>query len=164
MKKQIILTTVITLFSSVLLAAGSHSGGHGGHKMGAMGMAHWASPKEAMMQANPIASSADSIAKGSTIFQNNCVSCHGKNADGNGPSAAYLTPKPTNLQAMSGMHPDGDFAWKIANGRGPMPAWKGLLSQNDIWHTVNYIQSLKANKGGMSGGHKSGHHKHGSHH
>ena len=44
---------------------------------------------------------------------------------------------------MAGQHPDGDFAWKVANGRGAMPAWKEILSERDIWHVVNYIQSLE---------------------
>jgi mono/diheme cytochrome c family protein len=43
---------------------------------------------------------------------------------------------------MAGHHPDGDIAWKIANGRGPMPAWKETLSQKDIWHLTNFVQSL----------------------
>jgi mono/diheme cytochrome c family protein len=70
------------------------------------------------------------------------MSCHGENAEGNGPAATVLTPKPANLKKMSGTHSDGEFAWKIENGRGPMPAWKNILSENQIWDIVNYIQSL----------------------
>jgi mono/diheme cytochrome c family protein len=44
-----------------------------------------------------------------------------------------------------------------------MPAWKGVLTENQIWDTVNYIQSL-APRTGDSGahGHAPGqeHHKH----
>jgi len=43
---------------------------------------------------------------------------------------------------MAGHHPDGDYAWKIANGRGAMPAWSGSLTENQIWDLVNFIQSL----------------------
>jgi mono/diheme cytochrome c family protein len=43
---------------------------------------------------------------------------------------------------MAGMHTDGDIAWKIENGRGPMPAWKNILNHDQIWDLVNYIQSL----------------------
>ncbi len=144
--KKILLATAVALISTSLLASGSHSSGHGtaetkGHDMSMQ--AHWASPKEAMAIENPIKSDHESIAQGSAIFQRNCVSCHGKTAEGDGPSAAFLSPKPTNLKLMAGGHPDGDFAWKIQNGRGAMPAWKSILSQNDVWNTVNYIQSLK---------------------
>ena len=48
---------------------------------------------------------------------------------------------------MAGHHPDGDLAWKIANGRGAMPAWKGTLTQTQIWALVTYIRSLPAAEG-----------------
>jgi mono/diheme cytochrome c family protein len=37
-------------------------------------------------------------------------------------------------------HSDGDFAWKIAEGRGPMPPWKAVLNESQIWDVVNYIK------------------------
>ncbi len=44
-----------------------------------------------------------------------------------------LNPKPADLTALAGQHPDGDFAWKIANGRGPMPAWeRSLEGESDL--------------------------------
>jgi mono/diheme cytochrome c family protein len=47
---------------------------------------------------------------------------------------------------MAGHHSDGDLAWKIGNGRGAMPAWKGVLTEREIWHLVNYIKNLPAGK------------------
>lgn len=43
---------------------------------------------------------------------------------------------------MARQHPDSDFAWKIATGRGAMPAWKGILTENQIWDLVNFVQTL----------------------
>jgi mono/diheme cytochrome c family protein len=43
---------------------------------------------------------------------------------------------------MFGHHTDGDIAWKIENGRGAMPAWKGKLKQMEIWNLTNFIQAL----------------------
>jgi len=37
----------------------------------------------------------------------------------------------------------GDFAWKIANGRGLMPGFKDHLTKEQIWDLTNFIQSLK---------------------
>jgi len=109
---------------------------HEGHDM------HWMAPKEAAARANPVAATLESIAQGKGVFASNCVACHGQNGDGNGPLAQALNPKPANLAAMASEHPDGDFAWKVANGRGAMPAWKEVLSEQDIWHVVNYIKTL----------------------
>lgn len=68
--------------------------------------------------------------------------CHGPDGQGDGPAGAALNPPPSNLRAMAGQHSDGDFAWKIANGRGAMPAWSGTLTDNQIWDLVNYVQNL----------------------
>ncbi|MDH3371688.1 MAG: cytochrome c, partial [Gammaproteobacteria bacterium] len=62
------------------------------------------------------------------------------------PAGKALKPKPANLVAMAGGHSDGDYAWKIENGRGPMPGWKSALTQNQIWDVVNYVQSLGGSK------------------
>jgi mono/diheme cytochrome c family protein len=41
---------------------------------------------------------------------------------------------------MSGGHVDGDFAWKIRNGRDEMPAWGEELDDAEIWNLVSFIQ------------------------
>jgi len=41
---------------------------------------------------------------------------------------------------MGTIHPDGDFAWKIAQGRGPMPSWKATLTESRIWDVVNDVK------------------------
>lgn len=117
---------------------GHHAGmGHDPHE-------HWAAPPEAIARPNPVPRTRESLAMGKKIFDANCVSCHGPNGNGDGPAGRALNPKPTNLQAMHGQHTDGDFAWKIEHGRGPMPAWKGVLTPEQIWHVVNYVQNLGA--------------------
>ncbi len=134
----------VALIASTMPAAlgngskGQHAdephGDHGGH---------WMAPAEAAARTNPVAATPESIEQGKQVFANNCVTCHGANGEGDGPLAQGLSPKPTNLAAMAGQHTDGDFAWKVAHGRGAMPAWKEMLSEQDIWHVVNYIKSLE---------------------
>lgn len=136
--------------SSTLMAGVGHGddkGGHGGHDMSNMkadsdAAAHWMSPAADGAQKNPVAVTADSIAEGSKLYQANCTACHGKNAEGDGMAGMMLNPKPSNLRAMSGGHPDGDFAYKIREGRGSMPGWKDSLEEKQVWHLVNYIQTL----------------------
>ena len=99
-------------------------------------------PETYQTMENPIAKTADSIRQGKELFAQHCASCHGAFGEGDGPAAAQLTPKPANLREMADQHPDGDFFWKIAQGRGAMPAWKGVLTEEQIWHLVNYIKSL----------------------
>ncbi len=136
-----------------VFAEGSHKGGHGHDAGSGHSGAHWASPKAASARVNPIKSDQASLDRGKQVFMTNCTSCHGATAKGDGPVGANLNPKPTNLTIMAGNHPDGDFEWKIANGRGGMPAWKKILHENQRWDLVNYIQALENpnGKGSMAG-------------
>jgi mono/diheme cytochrome c family protein len=157
MNKPLLLIAVSTYltFASTqwLIAEGTHAHKHEKEAMKVEdhgkkhnhASAHWASPKEAAARINPVKNDKSSIERGGGNYALLCVSCHGVNALGDGPKAASLDPKPTNLKAMSGGHADGDFAWKIANGRGAMPAWKSILEENQIWDLVNFIQDLKNN-------------------
>ena len=158
-----ILGAVIsTLAVSYVFAEGKHEGGHGhekekaahGHESGdAHQGAHWASPAAAAARVNPIKSDQASLDRGKQEFMTNCTSCHGATAKGDGPVGANLNPKPTDLTIMAGNHSDGDFEWKIANGRGAMPGWKASLNQKQRWDVVNYIQALENpnGKGNMAG-------------
>ncbi|HUL93394.1 MAG TPA: cytochrome c [Burkholderiales bacterium] len=104
---------------------------------------HWSAPAKEARRRNPVPANAASIEEGKKLFQANCTSCHGPAGRGDGPAAASLDPRPADLAEMAGHHPDGDFAWKIANGRGPMPPWKSF-TEKQIWSLVNYIKSLGA--------------------
>ena len=44
-----------------------------------------------------VPSSAPSLARGASVYQNNCSGCHGEQGLGNGPMAQALDPKPADL-------------------------------------------------------------------
>ena len=134
-KIRVLIPLFLLTGSPVAIAAGDRAGGHD-HE------AHWMAPDAEQKRTNPFKPTENSIRAGARLFQQNCATCHGARAVGNGPAGVALNPKPTNLRAMSGRHTDGDFAWKIRHGRGAMPAWGASLDDAKIWHLVNYIQSL----------------------
>jgi class 3 adenylate cyclase/mono/diheme cytochrome c family protein len=103
---------------------------------------HWLAPTTETNQQNPILSTYESRQQGARIFQKNCATCHGVNADGNGVAGINLKIHPANLRAMAGTHKDGEFAYKIREGRGDMPGWELVLTDTDIWNLVNYIKTL----------------------
>ncbi len=144
--RAMLLLSLIGLPSAVLGDAGHDAkkepAATQGMDHGDAAAAHWMAPEEAARRPNPVAADRESLERGSKLFKTNCASCHGPGGRGDGPAGAALDPKPADLTAMAGQHPDGDFAWKIANGRGPMPAWNGRLSEKNLWDLVNFIQSL----------------------
>ncbi len=103
---------------------------------------HWLAPTTETNQQNPIPLTYESMQKGARLFQENCATCHGKNADGNGVAGLNFKIQPANLRAMARTHKDGEFAYKIREGRGDMPSWKLVLIDTDIWNLVNYIKTL----------------------
>ena len=108
---------------------------------------HWSAPAVAAKRRNPMPTDAASLEQGRQLFKQNCIVCHGPEGRGDGPAAASLKPLPADLAMMVRHHPDGDLAWKIANGRGAMPAWEGTLSEDQIWMLVNYIKTLRVPSG-----------------
>ena len=109
----------------------------------AKGFAHqWMAPKEFSDQKNPFDMTDNSINIGKETYLNYCKLCHGNNAEGNKAKTIGLKKDPPNLKQRIKNHSDGDFFWKIQNGREEMPSFKDLLKSDKIWHVINYIKSL----------------------
>lgn len=116
--------------------------GHAHESAGMRGDKRWTTPPEAARRGNPVPADSFSHERGRRLFEVNCAGCHGPSGRGDGPAAARLEALPADLTAMARRYTDGDFSWKIATGRGAMPAWKGILTENQIWDLVNFVQSL----------------------
>lgn len=146
MKHGVLSLLVMMCFSDAVTADAGHEKMSGDHRKSTMPLGHWMAPEKDAKRPNPIPADKASRARGKQLYQANCASCHGATGRGDGPAGKALRPKPANLVAMAGGHSDGDYAWKIENGRGPMPGWKSVLTQNQIWDVVNYVQSLGGSK------------------
>jgi mono/diheme cytochrome c family protein len=98
----------------------------------------------AAFASNPIPRSSQSIDRGKQLFQHYCQACHGAEGHGDGPAAASLPQRPEDLTqiALPPYFPDGVVAYRIANGGDVMPAWKSVLSADEIWDLLNFIRSL----------------------
>jgi mono/diheme cytochrome c family protein len=109
-----------------------------------MAMAHeWMAPKQAGEVQNPIPFSAESSESGRQVYLENCATCHGENAEGLMAAKADLTTDTPDLKKRLATHSDGDFFWKIEEGRGEMPSFKGELEAQEIWEVIHYIKALQ---------------------
>ena len=94
---------------------------------------------------NPIPPTQESVAAGMLLYQENCQLCHGVKGMGDGPAGAGLEPPPADLTVHVPLHPDRALFEFIQEGI-PGTAMAPLgdkLSDDEIWHTINYIQTLK---------------------
>ena len=96
---------------------------------------------------NPVFPDADSISRGREIYETNCIACHGRT--GVPPAGLELDPYPLDLTVHVPQHPDGQLYLFVSDGLPgtAMRAWgdgPGSLSEQDIWHVVNYLRTLGA--------------------
>ena len=98
-------------------------------------------PIRMSMTPNPIAKNEATLVEGEKLYVNYCSACHGELGLGDGVVGRELSVKPANLTQIK-WKSDGLLAMNIQNGRGLMPAWKGILSEEEIWILVEYIRHL----------------------
>ena len=88
---------------------------------------------------------ADAARAGAEVFKTNCEVCHGTQGHGDGPAGQALDPKPRNLAELQTTASDGFLFWRIQEGKPgtAMVAWKGILTDEQIWQVIAFIRTLK---------------------
>ena len=86
--------------------------------------------------------------RGSLVFFNYCVTCHGPNADGNGRAAKLYNPRPANLRTSDKneayMKLIIRYGGKAVARSEFMPPWGEELTDEQIGDVVAYLQSINA--------------------
>ena len=124
---------------AVVITMGLHANEGLSHK--SMDPDMWMAPEQKAHAVNPVPADNKSVARGKKLFLQNCSACHGENAEGLDAQTVGLEKSPPNLKERIKMHPDGDFFWKIQEGRGDMPSFNQDLTEEQIWEVINYIRS-----------------------
>ncbi len=137
--KKASLTIFIFLVLSALVLTACSGGGTSTEKSNV--------PAPYAGKTNPLGS--DAAAAGKTIYEGSCVACHGDSGKGDGPAGAALNPPAANLVDAVSKSGDDFIFYRISEGgamepyNSSMPAFKGSLSENEIWELVSYLHSLK---------------------
>ncbi len=100
-------------------------------------------PAEYAGATNPLG--ADAATAGAEVFKTNCESCHGPQGHGDGPAGVALDPAPKNLPELAATVGDDYLYWRVNTGKEgtSMVAWKGVLTDEQIWQAVAFIRTLK---------------------
>jgi cytochrome c6 len=74
--------------------------------------------------------------KGAEVYAKHCVSCHGVS----GTSVMPGAPNFANSEGL--MSPDRALLSSIQSGKAAMPAYRGVLSDQDILNVIAYLRTL----------------------
>lgn len=125
----------------------------------AQSVEEWVAPPEARALANALsATNPEHVKKGRTLFVKHCITCHGEQGRGDGPSARLharrsgYTPRDLSRADVQARLTDGEIFWKIGNGWRPrgrvvMPGLGDDASEEDRWRIVIYVRSLAQKAG-----------------
>ena len=95
-------------------------------------------PASARNQKNPYEGSEAAVTAGRRIYQQNCLACHGINANGSGNVPSLRRGDTPSASA-------GAVFWFVTKGdpnNSGMPAWGPILSERQRWQVVSYVKSL----------------------
>jgi len=94
---------------------------------------------------NPIRpDDAQAISRGSVVFANFCVPCHGAAGKGDGPVIQRGYPAPPSLYADNARKiKDGQIFHILTYGQKNMPSYASQLSREDRWQVIAFVRSLQ---------------------
>ena len=115
----------------------------------------WASkvPADQAKATSPLPANADSLAAGKDVYTNTCLPCHGPAAQGDGPAAQFIKPKPKPLVLGNKLSlPDGVAFWVVTNGidNTGMASFSDQLSETERWQAIYFLHSLAGDAGAAS--------------
>lgn len=102
-------------------------------------------PPQEKMRKNPVRFTVLSVDRGKRLFQNQCVLCHGVNADGKGDFVGVYGIHPpdfTNPDVL-GKRTDGELFYIISAGSEKMPGKHTQLTEVQRWDVVNYLRAVE---------------------
>ncbi len=90
---------------------------------------------------------------GRDLYRQRCFWCHGEEGKGDGPSAVGMFPRPRDLvqadykirSTPPGQLPTEEDIFRVISSGlpgTPMPGWENILSGEERWELVSYLQSL----------------------
>jgi mono/diheme cytochrome c family protein len=93
---------------------------------------------------NPVKPTEGSLSQGKTLFEINCLICHGQTSSERGPVGKKLVPPPPGLDhdMVKGLS-DSTIFKAMTFGFGRMPSFKDKLTPQERWNLVNFLRTRK---------------------
>lgn len=95
---------------------------------------------------NPIALNDKVMVEAEALYGKYCVHCHGASGAGDGKVADKLPGAPPAYNGALKNLPEGKIFHSITYGKGLMGEHSSILSQQERWKLVHYVQKLQGPK------------------
>ena len=102
--------------------------------------------EESVSLKNPIPNSPEIEKEGEVIYGKFCVHCHGDAGKGDGKVAGKLPGPPPAYDGALKNLAEGKIYYSISNGKGSMGPHALMLSAEERWKLVHYVQKLQGPK------------------
>jgi mono/diheme cytochrome c family protein len=93
---------------------------------------------------NPVRPAPESLSQGKTLFEINCLICHGQTSEERGQVGKKLVPPPPGLDPdmVKGLSDQTMFK-AMTFGFGRMPSFQDKLTPEERWNLVNFLRTRK---------------------
>ena len=87
---------------------------------------------------------ANETVSGEQNYKTLCVSCHGEKGHGDGIAGTVLPEQPSNIYEglTSWFETESELIDTVLDGNEGMPAWKAVLSENEVKEIFAYIRKI----------------------
>lgn len=113
-----------------------------GFSLNVFAQSDWQAPEDAKKNLSFREFDEEFTIEGKLIYDNSCLSCHGN------PSMANYTlmvPAPGDPAEVKFQNQtDGELYYKVQKGRGSMPGFEDVLSEEEIWSLVSFMRSFNS--------------------
>jgi len=99
----------------------------------------WVVPEERRGRLSTFPFTDETRKSGEKLYTANCMSCHGTPGRGNYLNLIPIPGDPATEKIQK--NSDGEIFHKVSAGRGQMPAFRNVLTGEEIWNIVSYLRS-----------------------
>jgi mono/diheme cytochrome c family protein len=109
---------------------------------------HASVARRATNETNPLAVNAENLNAGTRAYKTACATCHGNAKSGPSEYGRSFYPPAPQLSGDLSQYTDAQLFWIIKHGirNTGMPAWSGMLSDEEIWQLVMSLKTGTATK------------------
>lgn len=86
---------------------------------------------------------AHEISEAQALYEKNCYVCHGAKGLGDGPAGKLLGTESVIHELEEHANDMDHLIEEVMEGKGVMPAWEGILTEQQVQAILDYLKSLQ---------------------